>query len=119
MIRKATAQSRGANIEERRYIKWCKERQICAACGIEGDVIYHHCIGSSAKIKVCFETVLIGHFFGFGLCECCDSIVTRGSRRAFEAAFGKQSEIWLRVARDYPYDIPMNIISGISLYGRA
>lgn len=114
MQRKPTPQSRGPNAAERAHIKWIKERGICAACGNDGGVIAHHCEGSTFRNN----KVLCGHFFVIGLCQCCDNIITRGSRKAFREAFGAQSELWLKQAEKYPVEIPLEIIQAIASYGK-
>lgn len=98
MQRLATRQSRGADAAEKRHMKWIKERGICAACGNSAGVIVHHCEGATFK----HNKLLVGHWFVIGLCQCCDNIVTRGSRRAFRDAFGPQSKLWFRQLQEYP-----------------
>jgi hypothetical protein len=114
MQRLATRQSPAAKASERAYIGWIKERGICAACGNDGGVIAHHMYGSSFKIHVGLERVQIGHWAVLGLCQACDNIVTRQSRKAFVAAFGEQSKLWLKQAEEYPIEIPPQIIQGIA-----
>jgi len=116
MMRKATKQSRGANSNERAHMAWIKERGICAACGNRGHVICHHLYGSSAKIKVNFATVLIGHAAVMGLCGICDAIVTRRSRRAFVEAFGPQNMLWLMQYQESPVKFPEEVVQGIMNY---
>lgn len=118
MQRPATRQSRAANAEEKRHISWIKQRGMCAACGNDGGVIAHHMHGSSAKVRVGLEVVLIGHWAVLGLCQCCDDIVTRQSRRAFRESFGQEEEIWENQSRDYPGEIPEIIRQGIMEYGK-
>lgn len=117
MQRRATKQSRAANSDERRFIGWIKERCICAACGINAPVIAHHMAGSSAKIVVDFERVIFGHWAVIGLCQCCDNLVTRGSRRALTNSFGSQSGLWLKQAKDYHGEIPEIIYKAIAQWG--
>ncbi len=116
--RRATAQSRGANAMERAHMSWLKERQICAACGAHGYVICHHMYGSAAKKKVGLVTVQIGNAAVLGLCQCCDNIVTRGSRRKFVDAFGPQSQLWYQQYLQSPENIvfPDCVIDGILAY---
>lgn len=91
MQRRATKQSRAANVDEKKYHQWLKEREICSACGKHGPVILHHCKGSSFK----HNKVLIGHWFVLGLCQQCDDLVTHGSiRRLEESARLSQSQMW-------------------------
>jgi hypothetical protein len=118
MQRKATRQSRAPNADEKAHIAWIKERGICAACGIGGGVIAHHCEGATFKVRVGFERVQIGHWFVLGLCQPCDNIVTRQSRAAFRDAFGAQSELWIKQADHYPQEIPLNVIQGIAQWGK-
>jgi hypothetical protein len=118
MQRKATRQSRAANIQERDHISWIKERGICAACGNYGGVIAHHCEGSTFKVRVGFERVQVGNWFVIGLCNYCDDIVTRQSRAAFRKIFGAQSELWLKQAEQYPKEIPLNVMQGIAQWER-
>ena len=113
MQRKATKQSPGPDAEERRFIRWVKERCICAACGAEGPVIAHHVHGSTYKRKIDLVTVQLGHWFILGLCQRCDDVVTHGSRRAFRDRFGPESELWRRQAEDYPGVIPDIVWRGI------
>lgn len=117
MQRKSTAQSRGANALEKAHMQWIKERNQCAACGNSG-VINHHCEGSTFKVKVDLATVLIGHAFVIGLCQCCDKIITRGSRKAFREAFGFQSDLWLKQYQDSPVRLPDEVVEGIKNCGR-
>jgi len=118
MQRKATKQSRIADSAERAHIQWIKERGICAACGNDRGVIAHHCMGSTFKVHVGLERVQIGNWFIIGLCDPCDNIVTRQSRKAFTQAFGSQSSLWLKQAEQYPVEIPLKIIQGIAQYGK-
>lgn len=115
MQRVATRQSRGANALEKAHISWIKERGICAACSNKSSVIAHHCEGSTFKVKVNGVTEIIGHAFVIGLCQCCDNIVTRGSRKAFRNAFGLQSELWLKQYEQSPIRFPDEVVEGILL----
>lgn len=117
MQRKPTPQSRGANALEKAHMQWIKDRNQCAACGNYG-VINHHCEGATFKVKVNFVTVLIGHAFAIGLCQDCDNVITKGSRRAFREAFGLQSELWLKQYQDSPVRFPDEIVEGIKYCGR-
>lgn len=118
MRRKTTRQSRGPNATEKARMAWLKDRQICAACGNHGPVINHHAEGSCCKIKLDLVTVHIGHAFVLGLCQTCDNLVTRGSRRALTDAFGPQSEMWLRQERDNPAPAPAEIVEAIRKWGK-
>lgn len=117
MQRPSTRQSRGANADEKRHMQWIKERGLCAACWNNGGVIVHHCGGSAYKVKVDGVTTLIGHAFVLGLCEVCDSVVTRGSRRSFEDAFGKQSLLWEAQYIHSPVKFNEEIVRGIAECG--
>ncbi len=118
MQRKATAQSRAINAAEKHHLNWGKERCICSACGAHGYVIAHHFAGSSAKVRVGLQRVMIGHWAINFLCQSCDDIVTHQSRRAFRERFGNECEAWLKQAEHYPVEIPLEVIQGISQYGR-
>lgn len=118
MQRKITKQSRGANADEKAFIRWIKERGICAACGSDGGVIAHHVVGSSAKIRVGLERVHYGHWFVNGLCQKCDNIVTHNSRQAFRDIFDTESNIWLDQIKNYPEEIPEIIIEAVIKYGK-
>jgi len=114
MQRKATRQSRAANAAEKRHMQWIKERCICAACSCAALVINHHCMGSTFRNN----KILVGHWFVLGLCQSCDNLVTRGSKRALTEAFGPQSEMWLKQAEHYPEEIPLDVIQAIAQWGR-
>ena len=91
MQRKSTKNTRGPNAEEKRFHKWIKEEcGRCAACLSRMPLILHHCEGATFK----HNKILVGHWFTIGLCEYCDDIVTRGSRKSFREKFGPQSECW-------------------------
>lgn len=98
MQRKPTRQSRGPDAAEKRHMAWIKERGICAACVNDGGVIGHHCEGATFK----HNKILLGHWFVIGLCQCCDNIITRQSRRAFRDAFGNQCDLWFKQLQEYP-----------------
>lgn len=116
MQRPHTRQSPGPCAKSRALVKWIKERGICAACGDDGGVIAHHCAGSSAKIRVDIVPVMIGHFFINGLCLCCDEIVTQKSRREFRELYGPESQVYLNQIKDYPVEIPPEVIEGVKLW---
>ena len=117
MQRKASKKTRQANAAERRYQAWTKMRP-CCTCGAYG-VFVHHCEGSAFKLKVGFETVLLGHYFVLPLCAECDSVITNNSRRAFRESFGLQSELWAKEAEQYSEETgdqpPTNVVEGIRL----
>lgn len=116
MQRKPTRQSRGPDTAELRLMRWIKERGICAACGNDGGVIAHHCEGATFK----HNKIHVGHWFVIGLCPPCDSIITRGSRRAFRDAFGPQCELWFKQLQDYPlrHEIGQTEIDAIMEWGK-
>lgn len=118
MRRPITNQSRGANSAEKAHMAWIKERGICAACQCNSGVIIHHCEGSAFKVKVGLITVIIGHAFVLGLCQSCDNIVTRGSRKAFRLAFGLQSNLWLKQYQESPVKFDDEVIEGIRICGK-
>lgn len=118
MQRPSTKQSRGANADEKRHIAWLKNRGICAACGNDGGVICHHAVGSSYKVTVGLERVLIGHALVIGLCEPCDNLVTRGTHKALKDSFGTYAELWARQYEDSPVKFDDLIIQGIMESGR-
>jgi len=117
MQRKPTKKTRGPNAQEKAYQGWTKER-LCCVCGNYG-VVVHHCEGSTFKLKVMFETVLLGHWFCLPLCAHCDDVITNGSRRSFRERFGLQSKFWAKEMDQYANETgikpPENVISGISL----
>src|SRR5690606_31444599 len=110
MQRAATRQSPGIDSAAKRHLNWIKQRGICAACNNDGGVIAHHSSGSSAKVMVGLERVMIGHWFILGLCQPCDNIVTRRGRKAFRDAFGNQCGLWLLQAESYGEELPLNIL---------
>lgn len=118
MQRKATKQSRAINSAERAHLRWIKERGICCACGNAGGVVAHHFAGSSAKVMVGLNRVMIGHYAINGLCQCCDNIVTREGRPAFRRKFGPENKLWLKQAEQYPVEIPIDVISAIARWGK-
>ena len=99
-------------------MQWIKERGICAACNNYGGVIIHHCVGSSYKVRVDCERVIIGHAFVLGLCQCCDNVVTRGSHRAFNDAFGLYKGLWWRQYSDSVINFDDLTVQGIMNSGR-
>lgn len=93
MQRAATKQSRAANKLERDFMAWVKQ-QPCCVCNRPGPSIVDHIFGSSKKSYAGLERVHIGHIAILSLCEYCDSVKTRGSRREFESRFGRQLDHW-------------------------
>lgn len=118
MQRVATKQSPGANAKERAHMAWLKDRGICTACGNDGGVIVHHCVGSTFKVRVGLERVQIGNTFVLGLCSPCDNIVTRGTHRAFREAFGSYASNWARQYEQSPVKFDDLIVRGIEQSGR-
>lgn len=116
MQRKPTRNTRGPNAAEKRHIAWLKDRMICAACNQHGPIIAHHAEGAAFR----HNKVLIGHLFILGLCQSCDNIVTRQSRKAFRDSFGSQSGLWQEQFSDYPIrsDFSDEEIEAIISYGR-
>lgn len=116
MNRKPTPQSPGANAAEKRHISWVKNRGICAACGDETPVICHHMYGSSFRIN----KILVGHWAVLGLCQVCDNIITRGSRKAFTEIFDKQGVIWRNQIKEYPLvdECPWEVYEAITDKGQ-
>ena len=116
MQRKPTKKTRGSNAQEKAFQGWTKERS-CCVCGNYG-VVVHHCEGSTFKLKVNFETVLLGHYFVIPLCQHCDDVITNGSRRLFRERFSMQSDFWMIEALEYAKETgikpPDNVIEGIS-----
>lgn len=116
MQRAATRQSRAANAAEKRHMSWIKGRMICAACNRFGPVINHHCEGATFRNK----KILVGHLFVIGLCQDCDDIITRQSRRKFRESFGSQSGLWSKQFESYPnqQDFSQEEIQAIISYGK-
>ena len=112
MQRKSTKQSRGASPQEREFIVWMKERN-CSYCGNPGPSRYDHCAGSSAKIKVDFETVIIGHYFGLAECMACAEL----SHKDKYLAFGPHHKLWALEIDSYSGVIPDLVKAGVALYG--
>lgn len=118
MQRAETRQSRGIRTNEKRRMEWLKERARCSGCGRSGPVINHHCVGSSAKIRVDLVPVMIGHAFVLGLCQRCDDLVTKGSKRRLVETLGAtQSELWLWQESLNPDPAPEVVIRAIALWG--
>ncbi len=118
MQRKATSNTRAANATERAHMSWIKDRGICAACVNDGGVIVHHCVGSTYKVTVGLERVLIGHAFVLGLCACCDAIVTRGTHKAFREKFGAYAELFKIQYSESPVRLEEIVLIGIYESGK-
>lgn len=116
MQRKSTTQSRGADAAEKRLMNWIKSEGICHACTNDNGVHVHHMYGSSFK----FKKMHLGHIAVIGLCQVCDNIITRGSRKLFVESFGPQSEIWRRMINSYPLknEFRQEEIEAIISYGK-
>lgn len=117
MQHRATRQSRSANAEEKRFHAYTKEAD-CICCGMPGPSIVDHCVGSSFKIKHGLVSVLVGHWFCIPLCIECDSVTTKGSKRAFREAFGSQAELWLKHVDNSPLEPPGEVRADIEAWGR-
>jgi len=118
MQRIATKQSRGANAQEKAFLRWIKERGICAACGNDGGVICHHVVGSAAKISVGLERVHYGHWFVLGLCQKCDDVATNEGRTAFRELYGKECNLWFDQIGYYGHPPSGLIFEAIIKYGK-
>lgn len=119
MQRRPTKTTRGPNADEKRYMAWVKQSCKCRACFAPAYVIFHHCEGATFK----HNKTLIGHWFGIGLCQDCDSVVTHGSRRAFREHFGTtQAQLWKESAQEYEaqtdYEVPQQVKNAIADWGR-
>ena len=114
MQRKATKQSPNANASEKRHLQWVKYQEKCSACDANSLLTLHHCEGSAFKTN----KVLVGHWFVLGLCECCDNVITRGSRRVFKEQLGAQSILWERQLQSYPlkHECPEEVINAIIMW---
>jgi hypothetical protein len=113
MQRKPTRQSRGPNAEEKRFQGFTKEAS-CIACGNTGPSFVHHCEGATFK----HNKILIGHYFVLPLCQLCDDVITRGSKKAFREAFGSQSELWAKHIESSPFEPPAEVYSAITSWNR-
>lgn len=121
MQRPITKQSPGADRIAKDHMNWLKERGVCSACGADhgyGNVIIHHCVGSSYKVRVGVERVLIGHAFVLALGQDCDDIVTCGSHRAFKEKFGAYADLWAAQYQQSPVKFGELIVRGILLCGK-
>jgi len=112
MRRKSTKQSPAASANERKFIGLVKELP-CVACGTDGPSIYDHIYGSSKKLYNGLERVYVGHYAGIPLCLACDSVKTRGSRRAFINQFGEPEYLWLKMIEDECLPVPQNVKAAI------
>ena len=121
MQRPSTRQSPAADRLAKDHMTWLKERGICSACGNDhgyGNVILHHCVGSSYKVRVGVERVQIGHAFVIALGQDCDDIVTRGTHKAFKERFGNYADIWAAQYQQSPVKFGELIVRGILLSGK-
>lgn len=118
MQRLATRQSPSANSKAKAHMAWLKDRGICCACGDDSGVICHHSVGSSYKVHVGLERVQIGNEFVLGLCASCDSLRTRGGRKAFVDAFGIECKLWEKQYLESPVKFDEIIIQGIINSGK-
>lgn len=115
MQRPSNKQSRGANKAEREFMAWCKSQPSI----VSGDygVEVHHCVGSSAKTYVGAERVHIGHMYCIPLTPE-EHRFFHSNKREFEELNGPQRELWLTLIKNYGKPIPLNVIKGITEYGR-
>ena len=115
MQRQSNKQSRGANSKEIKFLAWCKQQPsiVSGTYGVE----VHHCVGSSAKTYVGAERVHIGHWYCIPLTPE-EHKMFHSRKREFEDSYGYQSDLWLKLIRNYDDEIPLNIIQGICNYGR-
>lgn len=119
MQRKPTKNTRGPNADEKRFQAWCKDSD-CITCGAPGPSIVHHCEGATFK----HNKVLIGHWFCIPLCETCDNVITRGSRKVFRDIYGPQSDYWkagyeyYKGKSDIPVNCPYEVYKSIMDWGR-
>lgn len=119
MRRKGTAQSPAANAKERDFIGTVKMLP-CICCDQPGPSIADHIYGSAKKLyadEYRLERVHVGHYAILPLCEHCDSVKTRGNRRAFEDQFGKPETLWLRMLEKHGLKVPSNVVRAMSLSG--
>lgn len=112
MQRRATKQSRGANAAERRFIAAVKEMS-CICCGRPGPSIVDHIWGSSKKLYNGLERVHVGHYGVLPLCTQCDSVKTRGSRKAFENKHGRQADLWVQMVERSGLEVPAGVMAAI------
>lgn len=115
MQRPSNKQSRGANAEEKKFLAWCKEQPSIVSGGYGVEV--HHCVGSSAKTYVGAERVHIGHWFCIPLTPE-EHKMFHSRKKEFELAYGKQSDLWLKLIEGCDNLIPLNVIEGIFHYGK-
>lgn len=115
MQRPSNKQSRGANKAELRFLAWCKDQPsiVSGKFGVE----VHHCVGSSAKTYVGAERVHIGHWFCIPLTPE-EHHMYHNRKKEFEALYGYQSDLWLKLTRQYSEEVPLNVIKGIVNYGK-
>lgn len=79
MQRKVTAQSRGPNAAETRFIKWTKGQRCCVCSADPAHTEVDHLYGSTYK----HNKVQIGHWLVIPLCWSCHRIKTLEGRAAF------------------------------------
>lgn len=114
MRRKATKQSRAANADEKAFMRYTKECN-CIACGAHGPSEVDHCVGSSAKVKVNYVSVLIGHWWVIPLCPSCHRQKT-SAKIMFINNYGDLKTLWAIHAAGYNRKIPEEIKGGICAY---
>lgn len=97
MQRRATKQSPGPSKRDRDFIAWVKE-QPCCCCNCPAPSIADHVFGSSVKKVIDFVRVQCGLYAVIPLCATCDSVKTRGNRRALDELLGVPANImWLSI----------------------
>ena len=109
--RKSTKNTRGPNASERKFQEFTKHSN-CIVCG-NSPCIVDHIFGSTKKVYVGLERILIGHFAVLPLCQQCDDIKTKGNRRAFKEQCGNPALLWMQHISNYSGEIPENVIEGI------
>jgi hypothetical protein len=115
MQRKPTPKSRGANIEEKKFLSWCKEHPSIIS-GEYGAVV-HHCVGSSCKARAGLERVHIGHWFCIPL-TTDEHWLYHNRKNEFLTKYGMQSELWMKLIDGYDSQIPPEVIEAIVHYGK-
>lgn len=115
MNRKPTKNTRGPNAAEKRHADWVKNKGYCSACLAEAPLILHHCMGATYR----HNKELIGHWFVLGLCQHCDDLVTKGSRKRLTEHFKQsQGSMWVQQVVDYQHstgnhDCPLGVAFSI------
>ena len=118
MRRRVTKNTRGMNAEEKAFMGYVKGL-MCCICHSPGPSIVDHMYGSTFK----HNKVLIGMWALLSYCYSCDSVKTRGGRKAHDTEFGiTQAELWEDVSALYEAEtgakIPDDVKSAIKDWGR-